>query len=42
LLGESLVQDRLLFVISPPRAGSTLLQQMLGSHAEVYTIPSRT
>lgn len=33
------MQDRLLFVISPPRAGSTLLQQMLGSHAEVYTHP---
>jgi Sulfotransferase family len=34
-----MVQDRLLFVISPPRAGSTLLQQMLGSHAEIYTHP---
>jgi hypothetical protein len=33
------VQDRLLFVISPPRAGSTLLQQMLGSHSEVFTHP---
>jgi hypothetical protein len=33
------VQDRLLFVISPPRAGSTLLQQMLGSHSQVYTHP---
>ncbi len=33
------MQDRLLFVISPPRAGSTLLQQMLGSHAEVFTHP---
>jgi hypothetical protein len=37
--GESLVQDRLLFVISPPRAGSTLLQQMLGSHSAIYTHP---
>jgi hypothetical protein len=38
--GENdIVQDRLLFVISPPRAGSTLLQQMLGSHAEIYTHP---
>lgn len=36
---ESRVQDRLLFVISPPRAGSTLLQQMLGSHSEVFTHP---
>lgn len=33
------VQERLLFVISPPRAGSTLLQQMLGSHAQIYTHP---
>ena len=33
------MQDRLLFVISPPRAGSTLLQQMLGSHSQVYTHP---
>lgn len=36
---ETRVQDRLLFVISPPRAGSTLLQQMLGSHTEIYTHP---
>ncbi len=33
------MQDQLLFVISPPRAGSTLLQQMLGSHAGIYTHP---
>jgi hypothetical protein len=33
------MQDRLLFVLSPPRAGSTLLQRMLGSHAEIYTHP---
>ena len=33
------MQDRLLFVISPPRAGSTLLQQMLGSHTQIYTHP---
>lgn len=37
--GEFDVQDRLLFVISPPRAGSTLLQQMLGSHSQIYTHP---
>jgi hypothetical protein len=36
---ETAVQDRLLFVISPPRAGSTLLQQMLGSHSQIYTHP---
>ena len=33
------MQERLLFVISPPRAGSTLLQRMLGSHTEIYTHP---
>ena len=33
------MQDRLLFVISPPRGGSTLLQQMLGSHSQIYTHP---
>lgn len=29
----------LIFVISPPRAGSTLLQRMLGAHAEIFTHP---
>lgn len=33
------MQDRLVFVISPPRSGSTLLQRMLGSHSEVFTHP---
>lgn len=33
------VQDQLIFVISPPRAGSTLLQRMLGAHSEVFTHP---
>jgi hypothetical protein len=33
------MEERLVFVISPPRAGSTLLQRMLGSHSEVYTCP---
>ncbi|MDH5673918.1 MAG: sulfotransferase [Myxococcales bacterium] len=33
------MQDRLLFVLSPPRAGSTLLQRMLGSHPGIYTHP---
>jgi hypothetical protein len=33
------MQDRLLFVISPPRAGSTLLQRLLGSHSQVHTCP---
>lgn len=33
------MQDRLIFVISPPRAGSTLLQHMLGSHSQIFTYP---
>ena len=33
------MERNLLFVISPPRAGSTLLQRMLGSHSEVFTHP---
>lgn len=32
-------QDRLLFVISSPRSGSTLLQRMLGSHSQIFTHP---
>ena len=31
------MQDRLVFIIGPPRSGSTLLQRMLGSHAEIHT-----
>jgi hypothetical protein len=33
------VQDQLIFVIGPPRSGSTLLQRMLGSHSEIFTHP---
>ncbi|MEM9072995.1 MAG: sulfotransferase [Myxococcota bacterium] len=33
------MQDQLVFVISPPRAGSTLLQRMLGAHTEIFTHP---
>lgn len=33
------MQDRLVFVLSPPRAGSTLLQRMLASHASIATCP---
>jgi hypothetical protein len=33
------MRERLLFVISPPRAGSSLLQRMLGSHPEIFTYP---
>jgi len=33
------VQDQLIFVVSPPRAGSTLLQRMLGAHEAIFTHP---
>lgn len=33
------MQEKLVFVISPPRAGSTLLQRMLGAHDAIYTHP---
>ncbi|MFW6087243.1 MAG: sulfotransferase family protein [Myxococcota bacterium] len=33
------MQQQLIFVVSPPRSGSTLLQRMLGSHSEVFTHP---
>lgn len=33
------MNDRLLFLISPPRSGSTLMQRMLGGHSEVFTHP---
>ncbi len=33
------VQDKLIFVVSPPRSGSTLLQRMLGAHEAVFTHP---
>lgn len=33
------MQDRLIFVLSPPRAGSTLLQHMLASHSEISSYP---
>ncbi|MCS6797715.1 MAG: sulfotransferase [Myxococcota bacterium] len=33
------MQERLVFLISPPRSGSTLLQRMLGSHADVLSPP---
>lgn len=29
--------DRLLFVIGPPRSGTTLLMRMLGAHSQIYT-----
>jgi hypothetical protein len=33
------VEDRLLFVIGPPRSGTTLLTRMLGAHSEVHSPP---
>ncbi len=33
------IQDRVVFVIGPPRSGSTLLQRMLGSHSAVLSLP---
>ncbi len=30
------MEEQLIFIISPPRAGSTLLNRMLGSHEDVY------
>ena len=30
--------ENLIFLISQPRAGSTLLQRMLGSHPDIYTV----
>lgn len=33
------MEDRLLFVIAPPRSGSTLLLRMLGAHSAVYAPP---
>lgn len=31
------MQDRLIFVIAPPRSGSTLLTRMLGAHSSVHS-----
>ena len=28
-----------IFVLSPPRSGSTLLQRLLGSHSKIFTHP---
>lgn len=33
------IEDRLLFVIGPPRSGSTLLMRMLAAHSSVYSRP---
>lgn len=33
------MEDRLLFVIAPPRSGSTLLTRMLGAHSAIHSPP---
>ncbi|MBW1809255.1 MAG: sulfotransferase [Deltaproteobacteria bacterium] len=33
------MQDKLIFVIGPPRSGSTMLQRMLGSHTAIFSHP---
>ena len=33
------MQEKLIFVIGPPRSGSTMLQRMLGSHSAIFTHP---
>lgn len=33
------MQEKIIFVIGPPRSGSTMLQRMLGSHSAIYTHP---
>ena len=33
------MQENMIFVIGPPRSGSTMLQRMLGSHSGIYTHP---
>ncbi len=38
-LPESGLGEDLIFVISAPRSGSTLLQHIIGSHSEVHTLP---
>ena len=30
------MEDRLVFVIGPPRSGSTLLTRMLGAHSKIH------
>jgi hypothetical protein len=33
------MEDRVFFVVGPPRSGSTLLARMLGSHSRIYSRP---
>lgn len=34
--GIEIVEEKLLFIIGPPRSGSTLLNRMLGAHGEIH------
>ena len=34
-----MLQENLIFIVSPPRSGSTLLQRMLASHSAIYSHP---
>ncbi len=36
---ESTMGKNLIFLISQPRSGSTLLQHILGSHSQIHTLP---
>ena len=33
------MEENLVFIIGPPRSGSTLLQRMLGAHSKIFTCP---
>ncbi|GBD25069.1 hypothetical protein HRbin30_00384 [bacterium HR30] len=35
----SAMEERLIFVVSPPRSGSTLLMRMLAAHSQIYSRP---
>ena len=37
-MGANFTGKNLIFLISQPRAGSTMLQKILGSHPEIYTV----
>lgn len=35
----TVTQEQLIFLVSQPRSGSTLLQHILGSHPQIHTVP---
>jgi len=39
LVQRSIVDDKVIFVIGPPRSGSTLLARMIGAHSWIYGRP---